>query len=96
MNPRTATEAATAAPCPLGGRGRRWRLRWPRWGRLRWLWRQHGGNPFPLMAGLAAASDDPTPTCRPAALDDSHDAADDSAVGQYVKTIRRYVVEVEK
>jgi hypothetical protein len=48
------------------------------------------------MAGLAAASDDPTPTCRPAVLDDSHDAADDSAVGQHVKTIRRYVVEVEK
>jgi hypothetical protein len=32
----------------------------------------------------------------PAVLDDSHDAADDSAVGQHVKTIRRYVVEVEK
>jgi hypothetical protein len=39
------------------------------------------------MAGLAAALDDPTPT---------HDTADDSAVGQHVKTIRRYVVEVEK
>jgi hypothetical protein len=48
------------------------------------------------MAGLAAASDHPTPTRRPAVLDDSHDAADDSAVGQHVKTIRRYVVEVEK
>src|SRR5215472_641207 len=46
-----------ASACPLCGRGRRWRLCWP-WGRrLRWLWRQHGGNPSPLIAALAAASD---------------------------------------
>jgi hypothetical protein len=48
------------------------------------------------MAGLAAASADLTPTCRLRYWMTLMDAADDSAVGQHVKTIRRYVVEVEK
>src|SRR5262245_38474911 len=30
--------------CQLYGRGRRWRLRWPRRRRLWWLWRQHGAT----------------------------------------------------
>src|SRR5258708_13767851 len=32
----------------------------------------------------------------PAVLDDSHDAADDSAVGQHGKTIRRYALALEQ
>ena len=51
-----ASDVAQGA-CLLCGGWRRWRPRWPRWRRLRWLWWQHGGNPSPLVAAPAAASD---------------------------------------
>src|SRR2546426_8547161 len=41
--------ARNGSACPLCGGGRRWRLRWPRGGRLRWLWRPHATTPSVIL-----------------------------------------------
>src|SRR6516225_2327616 len=47
-----ASPRSRVTACPLCGGRRRGRLRRPRG---RWLWRQHGGNPSPPIAALAAS-----------------------------------------